>query len=186
MPITLNCACGKVLRIADEHAGKRVKCPACSAIISSAPPQPAFEVVEDEPKQLATARPAAKPRDDEDEDSYGLKSAEKSTDTPKKKPNFRKRADDDDDDDEEESRPRKKKRQTSRSAGARGGTDAGKRIGYIVSGGFMIPIGIGLAMWGNSGEGRGATKLLIFGICLAIGGLITLVRGITGNIPDDE
>lgn len=183
MPITLNCACGKVLRIADEHAGKRVKCPACSAIISSAPPQPAFEVVEDEPKQLATARPVAKARDeDEDDDGYGLTSAEKGADPSKKKPNFRKRADDDDEDDEEESRPRKKKRRTSRA----GGADTGKRIGYMVSGGFMIPIGIGLAMWGNNGEGRGATKLLIFGICLAIGGLITLVRGITGNIPEDE
>ena len=70
--------------------------------------------------------------------------------------------------------------------GAQGGADAGKRIAHILGGGVMIPVGIGLAIWGNSGEGRGATRLLIFGICLAIGGLITLVRGITGNIPDEE
>ena len=32
MPITLRCACGKTLRVGDELAGKRVKCPVCEAI----------------------------------------------------------------------------------------------------------------------------------------------------------
>ena len=83
MPITLNCSCGKTLRVADEHAGKRVKCPSCNAIIASTPPAPQFEVVEDEPKKAATAaRPVAKPvakpheNDDDDTDSYGLTAAE--------------------------------------------------------------------------------------------------------------
>jgi phage FluMu protein Com len=33
MPIELNCAgCGQLLRVADEHAGKKARCPACGTI----------------------------------------------------------------------------------------------------------------------------------------------------------
>jgi hypothetical protein len=84
MPITLNCTCGKILRVADEHAGRRVKCPACNAITTApAPePEPVFEVVETALRSQATPRPAppaAKPHADEDEDhdgaTYGLTGA---------------------------------------------------------------------------------------------------------------
>jgi len=178
-----------MLRIADEHAGKRIKCPACSAVIASKPPEPAFEVVEDEPKQLATARPvarpAAKPRadeDDEDDGGYGLKSAEKGAESPKKKPNFRKRADDDDDD-EDEPRPRKKKR---RSGGSGSGADAGKRIGYVIGGILLAIIGSVIAYFASSGEGRRPYRGLIFGIILALGGVVMVFQGVTGNIPEEE
>jgi hypothetical protein len=89
MPVTFSCACGKTLRIADEHAGKRVKCPACQAI-STVPaplpppppppppppvePEPEFEIVEEKPRPVR-ARPVVKPRpadDDEDTGAYGL------------------------------------------------------------------------------------------------------------------
>jgi hypothetical protein len=190
MPFTLNCTCGKTLRIADEHAGKRIKCPACNGILSSAAPQPAmpaFEVVEDEPRQLTQARPVAKPRavDDDDDDGYGVRKAERSADPPKAKPTFRKRGDDDDDD---EPRPRKKKRKArkSRNTGFLGGKDAGRRIGYILGGGFALVLGVALAVWGNDGEGRGSTRLLIFGVLVAIGGLISVVQGVTGNMPDPD
>src|SRR5438876_233579 len=29
MPLVVNCSCGKQMRVPDEFAGKRVKCPAC-------------------------------------------------------------------------------------------------------------------------------------------------------------
>jgi phage FluMu protein Com len=54
MPITFSCTCGKTLRVADEHAGRRIKCPACNAI-GTAPkpePEPVFEVVEPAPLPL--------------------------------------------------------------------------------------------------------------------------------------
>jgi hypothetical protein len=190
MPITLNCGCGKILRIPDEHAGKRVKCPACNGILSAAPPQPAmpaFEVVEDEPKQLAPARPVAKParphHDEEEDDDYPVRKAERSAAKPQ--PAFRTSADDDDD----QPRPKRKKKRKirkSRSAGFLGGPDAGRRIGYVVGGGFAVVIGIALAVWGNDGEGRGASRLLIFGVLVAIGGLISVVQGVTGNMPDPD
>lgn len=34
MPIVFNCTCGKPLRAKDESAGKKTKCPHCSAVVS--------------------------------------------------------------------------------------------------------------------------------------------------------
>ena len=47
MPIAVTCTCGKQLRVKDEHAGKKVKCPDCAAVVAipaapaEAPPAPA-------------------------------------------------------------------------------------------------------------------------------------------------
>jgi hypothetical protein len=182
MPFTLNCGCGKILRIADEHAGKRVKCPACNAVLTSVPPPPAFEVVEDEPKQLATAKPAAKARvdDDDDNEAYGVKKAERTPDPPPTKPSFRRRGNDDDDDDP---RPRRR-RSSARQAGAMAGADAGKRLGYMVGGTMLAIIGAVLTYFAWAQEWR--TRSLILGIALVIGGLITFIQGFTGNMPDED
>lgn len=84
MPITLNCACGKSLRVPDSAAGKRAKCPACAAVLAvPVPPEPppVFEVVEPEPEPIPEMQSrgayAPKPKpvhpDDEDDGSpYGL------------------------------------------------------------------------------------------------------------------
>lgn len=185
MPVTLNCTCGKILRVPDEHAGKRVKCPACSAVISSAPPEPAFEVVEDEPRQLAPTRPAARPRADEEDDVRPAPKAGTITGEPRK-PSFRKRADDD----EDEPKPRKKKKKRKSRRGGSGfwnGPDSGKRISYVVGGVIFIIVGIVLAAMNTSPrEGRRPYSLLIFGIALAVGGLISVYQGVTGNLPDDD
>jgi hypothetical protein len=60
MPITFACGCGKTLRVADEHAGKRVKCPACQqpAAVPAVPDDAGFEVVDDAPPP---APPPARP-----------------------------------------------------------------------------------------------------------------------------
>lgn len=48
MPLTLNCPCGKQLRVRDDSAGGRVRCPACERVLNvpagngaPAPPRPA-------------------------------------------------------------------------------------------------------------------------------------------------
>jgi|ERR1700722_2416697 len=47
MPLTWTCTCGKSLRVADELAGKRVKCPACNGVSTVPQADPGFEVVEE-------------------------------------------------------------------------------------------------------------------------------------------
>jgi hypothetical protein len=34
MPLLFSCDCGKTLRVADEHAGKRTRCPACARVLT--------------------------------------------------------------------------------------------------------------------------------------------------------
>jgi hypothetical protein len=48
MPIEFACGCGKSLKVADEHAGKRTKCPACANPIVVPSPSVAEVSAEDE------------------------------------------------------------------------------------------------------------------------------------------
>jgi hypothetical protein len=61
MPITFTCDCGKQLRVKDELAGKRVKCPACAGGVTVPEPEPEFEVVDEAPPPKPAPRPAPKP-----------------------------------------------------------------------------------------------------------------------------
>ncbi len=46
MPVTFNCSCGRQMRAADEHVGKRVKCPGCEAVnVVPAPPSAVPELI---------------------------------------------------------------------------------------------------------------------------------------------
>jgi hypothetical protein len=57
----MRCTCGKPLRVGDEHAGKRVKCPACGALLTAerAGEFDDFEVLEEAP--APTSPPAPQP-----------------------------------------------------------------------------------------------------------------------------
>lgn len=206
MPITFNCPCGKVLRIADESAGKRIKCPACQAVGTApggaAPAAPKFELVEDEPPKPAAkpkpaaAKPAAKPA--KDEDDGGFEVVEEDEKPKAKKPALKKgaRRDEDDGDDEEEEKPKKKKKprrddddEEPRARRRSGDPDAGKKIMYLIGGLVLTLVGIGIAVyWWNSGPhtGRRPYSGYIFGACCVVVGLGTAVKGITGNFGEDE
>src|SRR6516164_2323768 len=54
MPITFSCACGKTLRTADEHAGKRTRCPAC-ALVQTVPEGTLVEEVDPPPRRQSAA-----------------------------------------------------------------------------------------------------------------------------------
>ena len=191
MPITFNCPCGKALRVADENAGRRVKCPACQAVGSVPAPEPQFEVVEDEPKPpppVPKVKPAAQVFVDDDDDARGYTVAKKEgrddEDEPraKKKPDFRKGASrrDDDDDDEDEGPRRKQKR---------GDPDAGKKLMYLIGGLILAVAGIAIAFWwyeDGPHTGRRPYSGYILGACCLVVGLATSVKGITGNFNDDE
>lgn len=60
MPIKVKCACGKVLAVQDQLAGKRVKCPACSQVVSiPAATGPAAGVAAAPTAPTSTGQPAA-------------------------------------------------------------------------------------------------------------------------------
>jgi hypothetical protein len=98
--------------VSDEHAGRRVKCPVCGAVVLAPKPQPPqseaaneeeqqFEIVEDQ-QETPRARPAKKSASWDDEDEP----------RPKKRP----ARNGDYDDDDDEPRPRKKKKRRRRSS----------------------------------------------------------------------
>ncbi|MBP3957496.1 hypothetical protein J8F10_19790 [Gemmata sp. G18] len=110
MPITFDCACGKVLRVADEHAGRRVKCPVCDAVCTAPEAEPQFEIVEDPaeppapaPKARPVARPVASRIEDDEDDRRGYSVAKSRRD----------------EDDEEEERPQKKRKKFKRGSSNR-------------------------------------------------------------------
>lgn len=91
MPIAFDCTCGKTLRVPDEAAGKRAKCPACGIVGLVPEPEPEFEIVDEPPRpgrarheeapsvlpEVPKPKPKPKPTEDEDEDAgdgatYGL------------------------------------------------------------------------------------------------------------------
>lgn len=52
MPIQFACSCGKRLKVADESAGKKARCPGCGAALvvpTQEPDEADFEYVEDDP-----------------------------------------------------------------------------------------------------------------------------------------
>lgn len=95
MPITFDCACGKTLRVPDASAGKRAKCPVCTAVVTVPEPEPVLEIVEvldvaeivppplpPEPAVPAKTQGYGKSRyedDEEDKTPYGLVEPEKSS-----------------------------------------------------------------------------------------------------------
>src|SRR5690349_15534846 len=68
MPILVACKCGKKLRVKDELAGKRVKCPGCAQVVTvpAAEEPPELEEIEPAEERVTTpsarrAKPAARP-----------------------------------------------------------------------------------------------------------------------------
>jgi hypothetical protein len=65
VPISIACECGRSLRVKDEAAGKKVRCPGCNAALAVPKPEPeAAPNVDDEAMNILMsepARPAAAP-----------------------------------------------------------------------------------------------------------------------------
>ena len=191
MAITFSCSCGKMLRVADEHAGKKVKCPQCQQVsVAEAPPQ--FEVVEDDeplPKPRAVAkavskssdvevdddddddRPRRKKRRDDDEDDDDVRASRK-----------RRRRDDDDDEDE---RPRRKKPRTKKSKKKQqSGAFATEKS--IANGGVAIGllVMLGAVVWFVIGFMN--DRIFFYPPILFIVGLVAVIKGMLGIGGDDD
>ena len=188
MPIVFDCPCGKALRVADAHAGRRVKCPACNTLGTVPEPEPDFEIVEDPAESLAPApgkgRPIAKPatsRDDDDDDGYRVAKAARDDDDDdddrgRKKPDFRRGSGRNDDDDDEEDRPRKKKRKKKRRPAADSSSDSSGTSASVGGGLLMM---IGAIVWFVLG--LMFDWVFFYPPIMFVLGLIAFIKGMTGQ-----
>lgn len=186
MPITLNCPCGKSLRVPDEHAGKRVKCPACGGVAAVPKPEPApmFEVVEDVSEALVSppppprAKPVPARADEDDEDAdrrgYGVSKRRDEDDEPPPRPRGRRAADEDDEDERPKKKPKFKKGRSRREDGDGGG---GSSAAAEIGGGLLaMLIGAVLFVLALSND-----RAPIYGSVLFICGLVGVVKGLNGG-----
>jgi hypothetical protein len=128
MPIPVTCECGRSMRVKDEVAGRKFRCPSCSRVLAVPDPQVedldfvmTAEPVEEEssprrqrPERGVTASPRPQPRRDPDEDDE---------DERPRRPRSRRDEEDEDDrprrrrreeeEDEEDERPSRRIRQGS-------------------------------------------------------------------------
>lgn len=198
MPIKFNCACGKTLQVKDEFAGRRVKCPACSAVATVPAADPGFEVVNDPgfevvdtpaaPPPVQSAIPRAMPvartgddrprqsRDEDDNDTpQSRRRDEDEDDRPRKK-----RRDDDDDE-----RPRKKKKfNAAKAEREESGGHFRMEKGIVNSGvlGGTLAM-IGAIVWFVLG--LMADRIFFYPPILFIAGLVAFCKGLMGGGSDD-
>ncbi len=196
MPITWTCPCGKSLRVADEYAGKRVKCPVCNGVSMAPKPEPAFEVVENTaaltspPQKPATVRAQlVEVSDEEDEPPKKKRRADQHDE--EERPGNKRRDDDDDedrprkrrrDDDDEDDRPWKKKTQKKAEQKTHNtGLEHHVLNGGVVGG--MLAM-LGAVVWFVVGLLNDV--LFFYPPILFVIGLVAVIKGTIGGNKDES
>jgi ribosomal protein S27E len=195
--------CSRDIRAADEHAGKKIRCPGCKEVlplpaaataVQTAAPRPA-------PAAIQKAPPKRRPAEEDDEDVPILEAIEDDDDADRRV-RKRKRAEDDDDDsdddDEEYERRRRKRRKERSRRGAyadcpecsnRGDATS---VGFTWWGGIVGPALLshvrcnrcGTCYNGKSGKSNSTAIAIYVGVGLLIGivlGGCGLIAAILGN-----
>ena len=200
MPITFSCECGKTLRVKDDLAGRRVRCPDCQEILTvpdeasggiqspsaareraaAPPPPPPRRRAEPDDDELPLPGSRARLQAD-DGDMRRRYDPEEDDDRPRR----RRRAEEDDDPpedrprsrrrlaEEDEDPPEDRPRKRRRSSSSGGG---GPNWGAVGIGALMM---IGAVVWFVLGRMAGFTFL--YPPILFILGIIALVRGLIGQ-----
>jgi hypothetical protein len=200
MPIPVQCDCGRSLRIKDELAGRKVKCPQCAAVLLVPRPETAAEelgyelISDDAPEE--EARPRRKAKSDPDD---GVQTAPRSRrpaaaddDEDEEDPEEarRRRKGREDEERDEERRRSRRKKETRRLVEEAGREDRARRrlastpspsrrgfgtINAGVGGGIvMIVIGV---VW--LGIGLMAGWIFFYPVVLIVLGIIAVIRGAT-------
>lgn len=185
MPIPVECECGRAMRVKDEMAGKKGRCPSCNGILLI----PAVAA----PPPLREVQPAA---DDEDErprrrESIRTRPDDEDDDRPRRRPPLRRDADEDDADDrprrpaarsreeeeEDEDRPRRPRPRPrlARERPSRGG--GGFAVSGTVAGGLLAMLIA--VVWFVGGLAVGI--IFFYPPVLFILGLVGFIRGLAGG-----
>jgi hypothetical protein len=189
MPIQIQCDCGKKLRVKDESAGKKIRCPGCQEILSV----PAPELVEPDEEDTSAAvtseppKPASRSRrknDSDDEESTAVTAnAPKTSPWDKKdvndedeeeRPRSRKRPDDEDDEDEEDRPRRRKKKRRRDKDGSPEGESSSQAGPYATIGGGVLMM-VGATVWCIAG--LAFDRIFIYPPILFVIGIVAVVRG---------
>ncbi len=155
MPILMRCTCGKQLRLGDELAGKKVRCPACQAIVAVESAAADAVQAADASKTSSKAKSRPAPEPEEEEEAERIKAEKPRSKAGKKKAPIVDAEDveeADQDEVEEEDRPRRRKKRPVKQG---------------LSTGAWIGIGAGILV-------------VVLGICG--GGIYFLVSGLSGGV----
>jgi hypothetical protein len=169
MPIAFQCSCGQSCSVADEQAGKRVRCPACNAIqtvpLPQAPPPPDAPPQSDL-EEIPVVRPVQNVREGKGE--WAPMSFE---DAPDERRSRRRR--DDDDYDDRDRRYSSKSRSIKRESKAGSNASAGRTIvgGFIAIVVAIVWFVVGLAF----------DRIFFYPPILLILGIIAVVKGMLGK-----
>jgi hypothetical protein len=164
MPIVVSCECGRTLRAKDEAAGRKVRCPACGAIVAVAAPDEYEDVSNDTFSPPVTA-PRRKARGPERASTAASDDAvsrplSKTDDTPEPPPPT--------------SRPPRRKRRTRRRESEGRGISIG--IASIITGVAMM---LGASIWFITGLAFG--YIFFYPPILFLLGIAAVVRGFMGR-----
>ncbi len=197
MPIALECDCSKKLRVKDELAGRKIRCPECKGVIAVPVPEVEVEpepedadayVTPDEPKSSTASKSKSKSSEDDD-DSASYVTAE----MPKTKSKSKSSSDDDDDEEDDEDKPawerkrkERKRDKPKRERRTRSYADPSRRTSY--AGGLSINSGsiiagilmmVGAVIWFVAGFLAG--WIYFYPIFLFIAGIAAVVKGMRGE-----
>lgn len=177
MPVSLSCDCGKKLKVKDELAGKKIRCPGCSDVLIvpagvSRGSDLAKQAIRAVPPPL---RRRADPDDDDDDDLPRRRPSRPPEAPPLHRERRRER--DLDDDDDLDDVPRKKKRKKPKPRRSSGGGGGGIAINpEIVSGLLMM---VGAVVWFILGLSKGI--IFFYPPVLFALGIAAIVRGFMGG-----
>ena len=168
MPILILCACGRSLRVKDEFAGKKVRCPSCSQVLTA--PRAADEGSDEEAlKFLLEESPADQPpaRSPQVDHSMTADEPPSPPTSPLKSPEPSRY--------QQEAKPRPKRPRSSREE------DDDSRTSFavnpaIVTGLLMM---VGAAVWFFVGLAAG--YIFFYPPILFVFGIVSIIKGFTGQ-----
>jgi hypothetical protein len=165
MPISLSCDCGRDLRVKDELAGRKIRCPACSGVLAVPRPQPAT----DEDDEIVTVMPVESPAP-RPSPAQAIKRAQTSVRPPSGALSVRPQA--------AVKKPAVpvKRRRASRSRASRRSGPLLVVHREIVAGAMMMIVA---AVWFIGALALG--RLFFYPPILFVLGIAAIVRGLTGN-----
>jgi hypothetical protein len=169
MPIALSCDCGRAMRIKDELAGRKIRCPACAGVLTV--PKP--ERVADEDDEVVTVMPVESPSEalaPRPSPRQAVKRAETGVRVPSREPVAESPS--------PFSKPPKpvKRRKVSRSRASRRSGPMLVIHREIVAGVFMM---LGATVWFVVGFALG--WIYFYPPILFVLGIAAVVRGLTGR-----